>query len=96
MAARTELFGVGQFHRRVEGAPEQDAADEAADRQKAQAEVHAGAADDVPVALYWTPAAWPRPAARGTAHRNSACVTLKGGAWVSSVFTRAWQARQRL
>ncbi|KAG1429798.1 hypothetical protein G6F57_023089 [Rhizopus arrhizus] len=49
MAARTELSGGGQFHRRVEGAPDQDAADEAADRQKAQAEVHAGAADDVPV-----------------------------------------------
>ncbi|MNT24483.1 hypothetical protein D3C72_1599570 [compost metagenome] len=51
MAAGAELFGVGELHRGVEGAPEQDAADEAAYRQKAQAEMHAGAADDVPVAL---------------------------------------------
>ena len=38
------------LHRGVEGAPEDDAADEAADRQEAEAEMHARPADDRPVA----------------------------------------------
>ena len=46
VAAGAERLGVGDLHRRVERAPEHDAADEAAERQEAQAEVHAGPADD--------------------------------------------------
>ena len=46
VAAGAERLGVGHLHRGVEAAPEHDAADEAAERQEAQAEVHAGPADD--------------------------------------------------
>ena len=46
-----DCFNVRQLHGGVERAPEQDAADESAHGQKAQAEVHAGPADDVPVTL---------------------------------------------
>jgi hypothetical protein len=51
MTTRAEFLGVGELHGGIERAPEQNAADEAADGQKPQAEVHAGAADHRPVAL---------------------------------------------
>src|SRR6188508_2692150 len=49
VAAGAEGFRVGGFQRGVEAAPEDDAADEAADGEEAEAEVRARAADDLPV-----------------------------------------------
>src|SRR6478672_10693273 len=48
VAGGAELLGVGDFERGVEGAPEQHAANEPAEREKAQAQMRAGAAGDAP------------------------------------------------
>src|SRR6185312_11809165 len=48
VARGAELFGVGDLERGVESAPEQYAADEAAQRKETEAQMRAGAAGDVP------------------------------------------------
>src|SRR3954470_22331133 len=48
VARGAELFGVGDFERGVESAPEQYAADEAAQREETEAQMRAGAAGDTP------------------------------------------------
>src|SRR5580704_8089506 len=51
MATRTERFRVRHFERRVERAPEHHARDKPAERQEAQAVMHARTIDGSPVAL---------------------------------------------
>src|SRR6185436_21010732 len=48
VARGAELFGVGDFERGIESAPEQYATDEAAQREEAEAQMRAGAAGNVP------------------------------------------------
>jgi hypothetical protein len=48
VARRAEFFGIGDFERGIERAPEHDAANEAAERQEAEAQMRAGAAGDTP------------------------------------------------
>jgi hypothetical protein len=48
VARGAELFSVGDLKRGVEGAPEQDAADEAAQCEETEAQMRAGAAGDAP------------------------------------------------
>jgi len=48
MTRDAERLGVGRFERGVEGSPEQNAADETAEREEAEAEIHARPADDSP------------------------------------------------
>ena len=51
MTARAELLGVGHFHGGIEGTPEQNACNKAANGQKPQAEMHTGPSYHLPVAL---------------------------------------------
>jgi len=48
VAARAEFFRVGELECGVEGTPEKDSANETAQREKSQAQISAGPANDAP------------------------------------------------